>query len=102
LTHPNRKAEPLVSVILTVYNRLTFFADALRSVEAQTFQDYEVIVADDSGSGAAREASLASNSPRVRYKANPASVGVALSLRGLCLRWRRTPTGFWLSAITRS
>jgi glycosyltransferase involved in cell wall biosynthesis len=81
LTHPNRKAEPLVSVILTVYNRLTFFADALRSVEAQTFQDYEVIVADDSGSGAAREASLASNSPRVRYKANPASVGVALSLR---------------------
>ena len=74
-------AEPLVSVILTVYNRLAFFTDALRSVEAQTFDDYEVIVADDSGTGAARVASLASNNPRVRYKENAASLGVALSLR---------------------
>lgn len=81
MTYPDRKAEPLVSVILTVYNRLAFFDDALRSVEAQTFQDYEIIVADDSGCGAARAASLASNDPRVRYTANPASVGVALSLR---------------------
>ena len=75
-------AEPLVSVILTVYNRLTFFGEALKSVEAQTFRDYEVIVADDSGTGAARAASLASNNPRIRYKANPVSLGVALSLRG--------------------
>jgi glycosyltransferase involved in cell wall biosynthesis len=74
-------AEPLVTVILTVYNRLAYFADALRSVEAQTFQNYEVVVADDSGTGAARAASLASNNPRIRYKANPASLGVALSLR---------------------
>jgi glycosyltransferase involved in cell wall biosynthesis len=82
LSHLHQKAEPLVSVILTVYNRLSFFADALKSVEAQTFRDYEVIVADDSGTGAARAASLASNNPRVRYKANPESLGVALSLRG--------------------
>ena len=67
--------------MLTVYNRLTFFGDALRSVEAQTFQDYEVVIADDSGTGAARAASLASTNPRVRYTANPASLGVAMSLR---------------------
>ena len=77
----HHNAEPLVSVILTVYDRLTFFADALKSVEAQTFQDYEVVIADDSGTGAARAASLRSNNPRVRYNANPASLGVALSLR---------------------
>jgi glycosyltransferase involved in cell wall biosynthesis len=74
-------AEPLVTVILTVYKRLTFFADALRSIEAQTLQEYEVLVADDSGGGLARAASLASNNPRVRYTANPASVGVAVSVR---------------------
>jgi glycosyltransferase involved in cell wall biosynthesis len=74
-------SEPVVSVILTVYKRLTFFGDALRSVDAQTFEDYEVIIADDSGTGAAREASLASSNPRVRYHANPSSLGVALSLR---------------------
>ena len=74
--------EPLVSVILTVYNRLTFFSEALKSVEAQTFQDYEVIVADDSGTGIASAASIASNDPRIRHKANPTSLGVALSVRG--------------------
>jgi glycosyltransferase involved in cell wall biosynthesis len=74
-------ARPLVSVVLTVYNRLTFFPDALRSVEAQTFQDYEIIIADDSGTGAARGLSVASNNPRVHYRANPSSCGVALSLR---------------------
>lgn len=73
--------EPLVSVILTVYNRLTFFADALRSVEAQTFTDYEIVVADDSGTGAARALSLASGNARIRYHANSTSLGIALSLR---------------------
>lgn len=68
-------------MVLTVYNRLTFFADALRSVEAQAFQDYEVVIADDSGTGAAREASMASKNPRIRYHANPASLGIAVSLR---------------------
>ena len=80
--------EPLVSVILTVYNRLTFFAEALESVEAQTFQDYELIVADDSGTGAARAASLRSKNPRIRYKANPATLGVALSVRGALMEAR--------------
>lgn len=74
--------EPLVSVIVTVYNRLTYFSEALKSVEAQTFQNYEVIVADDSGTGAARAASLASTNSRIRYKANSAPLGVALSVRG--------------------
>src|SRR5688500_14882752 len=80
--------EPLVSVILTVYKRLTYFADALRCVEAQTFQDYEVIVADDSGTGAARALSLASGNARVRYHANPTPVGIALSLRAALARTR--------------
>ena len=78
---PHHDPEPLVTVVLTVYNRLTFFADALKSVEAQTFQSYEVVIADDSGTGAARAVSLASNNPRVRYHANRASLGIALSLR---------------------
>ncbi len=74
-------ADPLVSVVLTVYTRLTFFAQALESVQAQTFGDYEIIIADDSGTAAARALSFASNDPRIRYHANAASLGVALSLR---------------------
>ncbi len=74
-------AEPVVSVVLTVYTRLTFFAQALESVQAQTFENYEVIVADDSGTAAARALSLAPNDPRIHYHANPVSLGVGLSLR---------------------
>ena len=88
MTHLHQKAEPLVTVIVTVYNRLSFFADALKSVEAQTFRDYEAIVADDSGTGAARAASLASGDPRIRYKANPVSLGVAMSLRSALMEAR--------------
>ncbi len=80
--------KPLVSVILTVYDRLTFFGEALKSVEAQSFQDYEMVVADDSGTELARAASLASNNPRVRYEANPSPVGVALSIRAALGRAR--------------
>lgn len=80
--------DPLVSVILTVYDRLTFFGEALASVEAQTFQDYEVVVADDSGRALARSASLASNHPRIRYEPNPSPVGVALSIRAALGRAR--------------
>jgi glycosyltransferase involved in cell wall biosynthesis len=77
-----------VSVVLTVYKRLTFFAQALESVHAQTFENYEVIVADDSGTAAARALSLASNDPRIHYHANPVSLGVALSLRAALGRAR--------------
>lgn len=84
----HQNADPLVSVILTVCDRLTFFADALKSVETQTFRNHEIVVADDSGTGAARALSLASGNPGVRYTANPSSLGVALSLRAALTRAR--------------
>ncbi len=38
---------PLVSVIVTTYNHEAFIAEAVQSVLAQTYADYEVIVVDD-------------------------------------------------------
>lgn len=38
---------PRVSVIIPTYNRLGFLREALDSVHAQTFRDYEVIIIDD-------------------------------------------------------
>jgi len=73
---------PLVTVIVTVYNRLDYLGEALRSVAAQTFTDFEVLVADDSGSGNALAiVERFTADPRFRYVANPETVGVALSLR---------------------
>jgi glycosyltransferase involved in cell wall biosynthesis len=46
---------PLVSIIIPVFNRPKELASALRSVSAQTFSDWEVIVVDDASTDASSE-----------------------------------------------
>jgi glycosyltransferase involved in cell wall biosynthesis len=51
-----RKAPaPVVSVLLATFNRLRFLRPALESVCAQTFVDWELIIADDGSDGETRE-----------------------------------------------
>ena len=58
---------PAVSVIIPTYNRAYIIEQAIESVLAQTFEDFEVIVADDGSTDdtAARIATIAD--PRLRY-----------------------------------
>lgn len=46
---------PAVSVILPTYNRAHLLNDALDSIAAQTFRDYEVIIIDDGSDDQTRE-----------------------------------------------
>ena len=80
---------PLVTVLLAVHKRLNYLREALSSIAAQTFEDYEVIVADDSG-GAAANAIVAPwlAAGRLRYEPNSETVGVALSLRSALAKAR--------------
>ena len=72
---------PRVSLILTVHKRTQFLAEALESVLAQIYRDYEIIVADDSGTAAARHIVAACGAvDRVRYLPNPRTLGIAVSL----------------------
>lgn len=60
---------PRVSVIVSTYNRAGYLREALASVRAQTYTDWECIVADD-GSTDGTEAqmrSLAAHDPRLVY-----------------------------------
>ncbi len=47
--------EPLVSVIVPTYNREGFLREAVASVFAQTFRDWELIVVDDGSTDGTRE-----------------------------------------------
>jgi len=41
------KNKPLVSVLMTAYNREKYIADAIKSVIASTYQNFELIIVDD-------------------------------------------------------
>ena len=56
---------PTVSVIIPAYNSETFLARAIRSVEAQTFRDFELLVIDDGSTDGTAEVARGFDS--VRY-----------------------------------
>ncbi len=61
----------LVSIIMPAYNAERYVADAIRSVLAQTYRDWELVVVDDGskdGTGAVVRA-LAARDARIRYVA---------------------------------
>lgn len=57
---------PRVSVIITTYNRATLLVEAVESVLAQSYRDFELIVADD-GSTDDTAVRMAQFGQRVRY-----------------------------------
>src|SRR5947207_260979 len=71
---------PRVSIILTVYKRTNYLPEALNSVLAQSYRDFEILVADDSGTASSREIVSACTDPRVRYLPNQTTLGIARSL----------------------
>lgn len=64
--HDLHAAMATVTVIIPTYNRKTLLLEALRSVQAQTYTDYEIIVVDD-GSTDDTGAAVASQAASIRY-----------------------------------
>ena len=56
---------PLVSVIIPTYNRADLVQEALASVKAQTYRDFEIVVVDDGGTDGTCEALAAWREIRV-------------------------------------
>jgi len=88
--------EPAVSVIVPTFNRLAYLRPAIESVFAQTFADWELIVADDGSTGETREFLLAlQGTPRVKilFLPHTGNPGVA---RNAAIREAR---GAWIAFL---
>lgn len=58
---------PKFSVVISVYNKEKYIADTLRSVLAQTFTDFEVVILNDGSTDNSESEILKFNDPRIRY-----------------------------------
>jgi glycosyltransferase involved in cell wall biosynthesis len=68
---------PLVSVLVTVYNRETFISDTVKSILDSTFTDFELIIVDDCSKDRSAEIAQAfeKTDHRIRFIQNAANLG---------------------------
>lgn len=65
--HQLPDAQPLVTVALATYNRADLIGESIRSVLAQTMQDFEIVIVDDGSEDNTEEVVRAFDDPRIRY-----------------------------------
>ncbi len=87
---------PTVSVGLPVYNGSDYVAEAIASVLAQTWDDFELVILDNASTDDTEAIcrAYAEQDPRVRYIRNPENVGAATNFnlafehaRGRYFKW---------------
>lgn len=76
-------AAPFFSIIIPVFNRAAVLRQALESVRAQSFQDFEIVVVDDGSKDDPRAVVESFADPRMRYIHQPNAGGGAARNRGI-------------------
>lgn len=68
---------PLVSVLMTAYNRENYIAEAIESVQCQTYENWELIITNDCSKDRTLEIaqSYAANDSRIRVYTNERNLG---------------------------
>src|SRR6516165_10713523 len=74
---------PRVTIGLPFVNQANLLADAIRSVFAQTFTDWELILVDDGSSDCSTSIARAVCDPRVSYHRNSANRGLPFCLNAI-------------------
>ncbi|MEW6582697.1 MAG: glycosyltransferase family A protein [Actinomycetota bacterium] len=87
---------PRLTVGLPLYNGERYLESAAEAILSQTFEDFELLIADNASTDASAEIcrGLAARDPRVRYIRHPENIGAALNhnvvvaeARGDLFRW---------------
>ncbi|GEM_PF-2208836 len=89
-------AEPWITVCVALYNRERWVPDALRSVQAQTDPDWELLVVDDGSTDAAAAAVERLAEPRLRLVRKPHTG--CWDTKNRCLAEARTPWVMFLDS----
>jgi glycosyltransferase involved in cell wall biosynthesis len=77
-------AVPAVSVVVATHNQARWLGEAIESVRAQSFRDWELVVVDDgSTDDTAAVAARFADDPRIRYLAEPHRERAAARNRGI-------------------
>jgi glycosyltransferase involved in cell wall biosynthesis len=71
---------PVVSVILAVHNDARFLPQAVESILAQTFTDFEILAIDDGSTDSSAEYLDTIDDPRLRVFHNERNIGLTASL----------------------
>ena len=86
----------MVSIVMPSYNTASYIADSIRSVLAQTYRDWELLIVDDCSTDNTDEVvKLFLDDKRIRYIKNEKNCGAAMS-RNRALREAR---GKWIAFL---
>jgi glycosyltransferase involved in cell wall biosynthesis/predicted SAM-dependent methyltransferase len=73
------QAKPKVSVVMASYNHEPYVADAINSVLAQTFQDFEFVITDDGSSDGTARVIEGFSDPRIKFNPLPKNKGACFA-----------------------
>ena len=72
--------EPIVSVVMPVYNGSQYLREAIDSILNQTFKDFELIIVNDGSTDNSEDIILSYKDPRLCYIKNEKNSGICITL----------------------
>lgn len=87
--------DELVSIIMPSYNTARYISDSIKSIQAQTYTNWELIIVDDCSTDSSIDTILSFNEPRIRVLRNKTNSGAAVS-RNYALREAK---GKWIAFL---
>lgn len=87
--------EGLVSIIMPSYNTANYISDSIKSIQAQTYSNWELIIVDDCSTDNSLDVIRSFNDSRIKLLSNEKNSGAALS-RNYALR---EASGRWIAFL---
>ena len=85
----------LVSIIMPSYNTAEYISDAIKSIQEQTYPNWELIIVDDCSTDKSMEVIRSFHDPRIKLLSNEKNSGAAIS-RNYALREAK---GKWIAFL---